>query len=232
MDKLFAVIPAAGIGTRMQSEVPKQYLPLQSRKVLDCTLKHFCRHREIDAVVVPLAEHDHWWSTLELADHEKIISTNGGEERCHSVLNGLRSLANMASSDDWVLVHDAARPCLRQADLDKLISTVRTAKHGGILALPVRDTMKRGDDSGYVLETVERTNLWHALTPQMFRLGELQDSIEHALQKKLLITDEASAMELSGHNVLLVEGHADNIKITHPQDLSLADLYLSNQEKS
>ncbi len=232
MDKLFAVIPAAGIGTRMQSEIPKQYLPLQNRCVLDCTLSHFCTHPEIEAVVVPLAEHDQWWSQLQLAEHEKIIATNGGKERCHSVLNGLRSLENVASSMDWVLVHDAARPCLRKTDLDKLIDTVRAADSGGILAVPVRDTMKRGDDSRHVVGTVERVNLWHALTPQMFRLGELRDAIENALQKDLLITDEASAMELSGHDVLLVEGHADNVKITHPQDLLLADLYLSNQEKT
>lgn len=231
MDRLFAVVPAAGIGTRMQSEIPKQYLPLHNRCVLDCTLEHFCSHPSIDAIVVPLAEHDQWWPQLQLAEHKKIISTSGGKERCHSVLNGLRALENEASNTDWVLVHDAARPCLRRADLDKLIDTVRAAASGGILALPVRDTMKRGDESGSVLATVERANLWHALTPQMFRLGDLRDSIENALQKNLLITDESAAMELSGHDVLLVEGHADNIKITHPQDLLLAELFLSNQEK-
>ena len=132
--------------------------------------------------------------------------------------------------DDWVLVHDAARPCLRRSDIDRLLERLAGHPVGGLLGVPVRDTMKRTDDTGLIERTVTRDNLWHAYTPQMFRFAMLRDALEEALRRKLLVTDEASAMELAGHRPLMVEGHGDNIKITRPEDLALAAFYLAQQE--
>jgi 2-C-methyl-D-erythritol 4-phosphate cytidylyltransferase len=147
------------------------------------------------------------------------------------VLNGLKALESDAGKDDWVLVHDAARPCLTRADLDKMILTLEDHPVGGILALPVRDTMKRGDSHLNITETVDRKGLWHALTPQMFRYSLLMSAIEEALTKSILVTDEAQAVELTGRQPLLIEGSAENIKITRQADLELADLYLYQAEK-
>lgn len=229
---IWAVIPAAGIGTRMQVDIPKQYLKIQSKCILEYTLERFCLHPRISGVVVALADHDPYWSTLFISGHKKMLQCTGGAERCHSVLNGLQRLADVASPEDWVMVHDAARPCVRVEDIDKLINTVSLGGIGGLLAVPVRDTMKRADKSNCVVETVDREGLWHALTPQMFRIVELAEAINNALQRDLLVTDEAQAMELCGIAPLLVEGHPDNIKVTHPRDLLLAELYLSQQENN
>ncbi len=229
--KIWAVIPAAGIGHRMQADVPKQYLKIKGKCILEHTLERFCFHPGISAVVVALAENDPWWPDLGIARHEKIIRTSGGKERCHSVLNGLRTLAEIAAAEDWVMVHDAARPCLRGEDMDKLIATVTGTGKGGLLAIPVRDTMKRTDNENRVTETVDRNRLWHALTPQMFRLAELSGAIDNAIQQAQLVTDEAQAMESQQSPPILVEGHPDNIKVTHPRDLILAELFLSQQEE-
>lgn len=229
--KIWVVIPAAGIGTRMSSETPKQYMKIQNKCILEHTLERFCFYPEIDGVVVALAEGDPYWSSLSISSNEKLMVTSGGEERCHSVLNGLRYLDEFAQGDDWVLVHDAARPCLRVEDIKKLINTVIEKGGGGLLAVPVRDTMKRADNKNCVTETVDRSGLWHALTPQMFRLADLRTAIENALAEGMLVTDEAQAMELCGVSPLLIEGHSDNIKITLPLDILLAELFLSQQGK-
>lgn len=228
--KIWAVIPAAGIGTRMQTDIPKQYLKIQDKCILEYTLARFCLHPRISGVVVALADNDPYWSTLPISGHAKMLHCTGGAERCHSVLNALQRLAQVAAPDDWVLVHDAARPCVRVEDIDKLINVVSVGGIGGLLAVPVRDTMKRADKSNSVAETVDRAGLWHALTPQMFRIVELAEAIDNALRRDLLVTDEAQAMELINKAPLLVEGHPDNIKVTHPRDLLLAELYLSQQE--
>jgi 2-C-methyl-D-erythritol 4-phosphate cytidylyltransferase len=224
----WAVIPAAGVGSRMQSEIPKQYLRVSGRCVLEHTLDCFCSHPRITGIVVVLAAGDNHWKGLPGFRHARVMTAPGGVERFHSVLNGLRHLHDRAGQSDWVLVHDAVRPCLHHADIDALIEAVRDHPVGGLLALPVRDTMKRADASGEVIETVSRGGLWHALTPQMFRLAMLEQAIERAIDESILITDEAQAMERCGHRPLLVEGRADNIKITRPGDLALAELFLSN----
>jgi 2-C-methyl-D-erythritol 4-phosphate cytidylyltransferase len=157
-----------------------------------------------------------------------VTTTIGGAERCHSVLNGLGALPG-ATGDDWVLVHDAARPCLRQADLTTLIDTLAADACGGILAVPVRDTLKRCRADGHIEHTVDRERLWHALTPQMFRVRVLRDALRATLAAHRLVTDEAQAIELAGFVPRVVEGHADNIKITRPEDLALADHYLRTQ---
>jgi 2-C-methyl-D-erythritol 4-phosphate cytidylyltransferase len=226
--KFWAVIPAAGVGSRMQADRPKQYLPLHGKTVLEHTLARFLEHPQISGVVVALSEEDPWWQELAL-QHPKLYVALGGAERCHSVLNALNALLSQADEMDWVLVHDAARPCLRREDIDHLINALHEHPVGGLLGLPVADTVKRTGNDDTVLETVPREHLWRALTPQMFRLGELRAALESALEQGHLVTDDASAMELAGKAPKMIEGHGDNIKITRPQDLALAELYLAQQ---
>jgi len=165
------------------------------------------------------------------AKERKVLLGSGGAERAQTVLNGLRALETYAAPDDWVLVHDAARPCVRHTDIDSLLAAVAGHADGGLLALPLSDTVKRADHNGCIEETVPRTGLWRALTPQVFRLAALRDALESAMRAGVEITDEASAMEYSGARPRLVHGHADNIKITLPEDLALAELFLREQER-
>lgn len=225
----WAVIPAGGSGQRMGGAVPKQYLSLRGRAVIEHTVERLARHRLIQGVVVAVAAGDRWWEGLRFDLPAPPLRAAGGKERCHSVCNALELLTARAADDDWVLVHDAVRPCLRATDLDRLFSELRDHPVGGLLGLRVRDTMKRTDAHGQVLETVSREGLWHALTPQMFRLGALRRALEAAIERGVHVTDEAQAMELAGHAPRMVEGHPDNIKITQQQDMALADLYLANQ---
>jgi len=216
----------------MGAQMPKQYLALRGRTIIEHTIARFAEHPRISGVMVALSHEDKYWGELGCARLPKVHRTAGGVERCHSVLNALKALAWNSSYIDWVLVHDAARPCLRASDIDKMIDLVSEHPVGGILAVPVRDTMKRGGAGGEVTETVERKDLWHALTPQMFRIGPLASAIEKAIDLGHLVTDEAQAMELAGQAPLLVEGHVDNIKITQPEDLVLAELYLRHREET
>ena len=225
--KYWAVIPAAGIGSRMAAEIPKQYLEIAGKTILEHTLNRFFDHPKITGVVLVISPDDQYWEQLKMTSVKPLIVAQGGAERCHSVLSALQTLEDHADQQDWVLVHDAARPCLRSADIDKLIKEVADHDVGGLLAAPVRDTMKRGLDN-VVTETVERTGLWHALTPQMFRLSDLKAALGNTLQKGLVVTDEAQAMESINKMPLLIEGHVDNIKITRPQDMELAAHYLES----
>jgi len=222
----WAIVPAAGSGTRMGGDRPKQYLPLHDKPILQHTLERL-HSAGVMGIVVCLAENDNNWSTLTLPPC-LVIPATGGSERCYSVFNGLCALQPHAQPDDWVLVHDAARPCVRVADIAKLMKTLANHPVGGLLAVPVRDTMKRADNQGNILETVSRNGLWHALTPQMFRLQFLTEVLHNVIRRGELVTDEAQAMERFGYSPLLVEGHSDNIKITQPQDLLLAELFLAN----
>jgi 2-C-methyl-D-erythritol 4-phosphate cytidylyltransferase len=226
----WAIIPAAGAGTRMDLDTPKQYLKLLDKTVLEYSVDLFCEYQAIKGVVIVLCDGDPFWPETGLANNTKINVTQGGVERCHSVQNGLQCLRTIADPDDWVLVHDAARPCLQKSDIDKLIISLEDNLVGGLLALPVKDTMKRGDQNGNVLETVNRQGLWHALTPQMFRFSLLESAIDNALSQNIIVTDEAQAIELYGKQPILIEGSARNIKITNPGDLKLAELYISQQE--
>jgi len=228
LSRCWAVIPAAGVGSRMQADRPKQYLPLLGETVIETTLQRLLSHARISGGVVAISSDDGWWPALSVDVDKPLWVADGGTERCHSVRNALRCLSAQAEDDDWVLVHDAARPCLRTEDVDELIRCCETHPVGGLLAVPVKDTLKRADAAQTVLETVDRNRLWQAQTPQMFRLGALRDALQQALDANALVTDEASAMERAGHAPLLVEGHADNLKITHPEDLALAALYLQH----
>lgn len=215
------VVPAAGIGRRMNSALPKQYLKIGDSTVLERTLDVFLSYPRVSKIIVCLRDDDDYFSSLGCSADPKIIRARGGEERVDSVLSGLEHV-----STPWVMVHDAARPCLSHEDLDLLIDGV-SGSCGGILGIPVRDTMKRTDKELSIIGTVERSLLFHALTPQMFRTSELKESIKKALAAGWSITDEASAMEYAGFRPLLVEGRSDNIKITRPSDLALAEFILN-----
>jgi 2-C-methyl-D-erythritol 4-phosphate cytidylyltransferase len=210
---------------------PKQYLPLRGRAILQHTLERIGRYPRLRGLVVGIAADDAYWPTLATEIPTLMTTYVGGAERAQTVLNGLRALETYAAPDDWVLVHDAARPCVRHADIDALLAAVTGHADGGLLALPLSDTVKRADHNGCVEDTVPRARLWRALTPQVFRLAALSDALESAMRAGAQITDEASAMEYSGARPRLVHGHADNIKITLPEDLVLAELFLREQER-
>ncbi len=224
----WAVVPAAGVGKRMGADRPKQYLQLAGKTVIEHSLQRLCSLQAICRVVVAVSAEDSYWADLHHS--EKVQQTLGGSERFHSVFNALQHLQGQAAATDWVLVHDAARPCVRPADIENLMRKLANHPVGGLLATPVRDTLKRANAYAEVTETVNRANLYHALTPQMFRYAALYAALEQVLERGLSITDDAQAMELAGHSpILLVESHADNIKITHPHDLALAELFLRQQ---
>ncbi len=228
--KYWVIIPAAGSGTRMGTDLPKQYLPLAGKTVIEHTLSRFGDHPQISGIVVALSSQDKIWDSLQYKCPKKLIRAEGGAERCNSVLNAFNELSGYASEQDWVLVHDAARPCLQADDISQLIQELGNHPVGGLLAVPVRDTMKRTDNNGVVQETVMRENLWHALTPQMFRFGDLRDALTQAVTDGVEVTDEASAMEYAGKQPKLVKGRWSNIKITHPEDIALAEFYLEQHD--
>ncbi|MEN8106473.1 MAG: 2-C-methyl-D-erythritol 4-phosphate cytidylyltransferase [Pseudomonadota bacterium] len=228
---VWAVVPAAGSGARMQSATPKQYLPLAGKTVLEHTLAALFSVERITGVVVAIADADSAWPVVaDTFTGKRLEQVAGGEQRCHSVLHALTYLSGHAGDDDWVLVHDAARPCVRPADIDVLIDTLVAATDGGLLGVPVCDTMKRVAATGGVTATVDRQGLWHALTPQLFRLGQLRAALQQGIAAGISLTDEASAMEAAGYTPRMVEGHRDNIKITVASDLALAAHYLENRD--
>lgn len=227
MRRCHAIVPAAGVGKRMGAAIPKQYLPLAGRPVLEHTLACLLAEPRIAGIVVALGAEDEWWPTLQLGDRRRITRVEGGAERADSVMNALRALDGVADAEDWVLVHDAARPCLPRADLERLFCELADDPVGGLLAAPVRDTMKRAGDGPRVAATVDRSGLWHALTPQMFRFALLREALAAALAARVAITDEASAIEWFGLQPRLVEGSAANLKITRPEDLRLAEFFLT-----
>lgn len=216
----WAVIPAAGVGARMAADRPKQYLQLGGRTILEHSLACFLDHPGLKGLVVSLAEDDPYWPDLASARDPRIQRAPGGAERADSVLNALLHLhAQGAADDDWVLVHDAARPNLARTDLDKLLGELAHDPVGGLLAVPAKDTLKRADAHGRVAETVDRSTIWQAYTPQMFRLGALHRALADSLVADVAITDEASAMEWAGQAPRLIEGRSDNLKVTRPEDL-------------
>lgn len=216
----------------MGTEIPKQYLPLRGAPVLAHTLERLASHPGVHGVVVALTPGDAYFAAMQLSFRERLLEAPGGRERSDSVLNALEQVAATVTIEparDWALVHDAVRPCLHRADLDRLIDAALGSKHGALLATPTRDTMKRVR-GGHVVETVAREELWHALTPQMFPLTALRSALEAARAEGVQVTDETQAMERTGWQPLAVHGRADNIKITRPEDLELAGHFLSHME--
>lgn len=226
-EKIVAIVPAAGIGSRMNSSIPKQYIKLGMLTVLEYTLNKLLSFPQIDKIVVVINSNDNWFNTLSVAQHDKITITYGGDNRSDSVLAGLTLL----DDSDWALVHDAARPCVSHRDIAKLIEHVLISKQGAILATKVTDTIKKAFDHNLnqIQKTYDRNLLWAAATPQMFNAKALKINLSSALYQGLNITDEASAMEFAGSYPSLIECRRDNIKITRQEDLALAKFYLQEQ---
>ena len=224
--RLWVVIPAGGTGSRMGGP-PKQYRPLGGSTVIEQTMQPFLSRGDMAGIVLCLSEHDLQGRQIA-ATLSQCHVADAGTERSDSVLNGLRWLVDTgtAKPNDWVLVHDAARPCLPAADLKKLIDCCCAAGNGGLLALPVRDTLKYSADNKLAEKTIDRSPLWQALTPQMFPLAQLHHALVHCAENQLSVTDEASAIEQLGHRPQLVVGSALNLKVTWPGDLEIAERLL------
>ena len=226
----WAVVPAAGSGKRMNAEVPKQYLQLCGQSVLQHTLQRLLDFNLYEAIVVALAQDDDRFNELPVAGDARIDRVVGGAERSDSVLAGLDRLKGRAAEDDWVWVHDAARPCVSESEMRDLQEALSASANGALLARPVVDTVKMADAEGRVSQTLDRSLLWLAQTPQVFRYKALSEALIQAREQGWLITDEASAMERAGGNPLLVPGLSSNIKITRAGDLQLAESYLLQEQ--
>ncbi len=224
----WAIVPAAGVGKRMGAEVPKQYLEVGGKPVLQHTLERLLSVESITGIHVALGHEDGYWPGLPFSGHPRIRAVPGGRERADSVYSALLHLADRAQADDWVLVHDAARLCITRRDVLKLMEALQDDPVGGILALPVSDTLKTVEDQ-HITGTPDRQRIWRALTPQMFRYGLLKKALLDAAGRNQVVTDESSALELAGYPPRIVEGRPDNIKITRPEDLPLAAFYLERQ---
>lgn len=231
---LVAVVPAAGIGKRMQATCPKQYLRFANKTLLEHTIERLLSHPNIDEIILVLNANDSYFSELAIAKNAHVKTVIGGDERVDSVLAGLHRVDK--NSYPWVLVHDAARPCVTHQDITKLIEHSFNFNTGGLLAMPVRDTMKRAKCDKNLFSQVDfteqRTDLWHALTPQMYKIEQLISAIEYAKRRDKDITDESSAIEYYGLPSALIEGRSDNIKVTRPDDLALAEFILLTQQRS
>ena len=232
MSKFFAVIPAAGSGSRMGNSLPKQYLPLAGRPMIYHAVHTLCISPEITSVFVILSPEDREWLKHDWSEFSsKLIVFNcGGETRAMSILNGLKAASeeSFIDNDDWVMVHDAARPCLSEELLKKLLDELSDDAVGGLLAVPLSDTLKRGGTNNRVQKTEPRKDLWQAQTPQMFRYKLLLDAL--CKPDSIAMTDDASAVEALGLCPKLVLGDVSNIKITYPKDLVLAELILRAQK--
>lgn len=240
---LWAVIPAAGIGERMGAGLPKQYLSLGDASILQRTVDRLLRIADLQGVIVVLAADDSRWAELPASSHNRVYTCIGGASRAQSVVSGLQYLSTLSSDNSWVLVHDAARPLVALSDIQRLLSAVyNSGSEGGILAVPVHDTLKKSDEFNAIEQTVSRHDLWLAQTPQLFRCGQLLSALQKAVSLAQLregtenrvenrlpaVTDEASAMELAGFSPLLVEALQPNFKITRPADLQLAEAFISH----
>lgn len=230
--RIWAIIPASGVGHRMQSDRPKQYLSFCDKTVLEHTLDRLLGCDQVHGVILVLREDDEYWPKLQYHADKPLHIAHGGAERQDSVINGLILLHQVDKEECYAMVHDAARPLVQYEELSALINAVKQNKSGAILASPVADTLKRGDSSGHISETVDRNNLWRAFTPQLFESALLLDALQQAKNNQQVMTDDAAAMAAVGHAVQLVEGRSDNIKITRPEDLRLAEQIWKNQQQS
>jgi 2-C-methyl-D-erythritol 4-phosphate cytidylyltransferase len=228
----WVVVPAAGRGSRFGGERPKQYLPVAGRPLILHTLERLLAHPAIVGAMVVLAADDAYWPGIETVAGKTVLTCTGGAERADSVLAGIAALPESVRQDDFVLVHDAARPNLAPADLDRLLERGGADPVGAILAAPVRDTLKRAGDDGGIDRTEPREALWRAFTPQMFRRLQLRRALEAARAAGVAITDEAMAMERQGLRPLLIEGSEDNFKITTPADLARFEFLLVHPRRT
>lgn len=224
------VVPAAGIGTRVGGSIPKQYQLLSGRPLIEHTLERLLQVVP-KTIVVAIHPSDCHWQHLPIAQDDRIRTVTGGARRTDSVRLALAALATEAGAEDWVLVHDAARPCVTIADITLLMTTLHDNAIGGLLAVPVQDTVKRVSDTHLVVSTENRANLWLAQTPQAFRFGILRQALEHADARQGACTDEAAAVEKLGYQPQVVRGRRDNIKVTEPEDFVVAGAILDSQRK-
>jgi len=231
MNNAWIVVPAAGVGERMGGSTPKQYLSLGDASVLQQTLQQLLKVPDVQGIVVVLSADDTLWSGLEAAKDPRVYTVIGGSTRAESVMAGLQFVLDNSSRETWVLVHDAARALIQLSDIQRLTDAVyNSGAVGGILGMPVQDTLKRADEYYCIEDTVDRQALWQAQTPQLFPVGSLHDAMTNALSdSKVVVTDEASAMELAGQNPLLVEALQPNFKITRPVDLRIANALLNDE---
>lgn len=240
--RLWAVVPAAGVGRRMEAAHPKQYLPLAGKTVIEHSLAALLNIPSLHKIIVALGADDEYWRDLGCAEDARIAQVEGGKERQDSVLNALEALCELhgADAEDWVLVHDAARPCVETADVEGLVTAVISACQqdahygGGLLAASMDNTVKESQETGrtalpHVVATRQRELLWQALTPQLFPLGLLKQALHDAAARAVALTDESSALERLGYRPLLVAGSKTNIKITHASDLLLAEAILASR---
>lgn len=228
INKYWLIIPASGIGARIKSNIPKQYIKLTSGKtILDTTLEKFINIKKIAGFIVAIDKKDNFFSESKYINHKKLLTTvYGDNKRFISVLNAVRALDKWANDNDWVLVHDACRPCISERLVLNLINNLKNEKVGGLLATPVVDTIKKAGDFDYVAKTVDRNNLYQAQTPQMYRFWIIKKALEEVINNKLTITDETQAVEHLGLKAKIVKSDTRNIKITHPEDIDLANFYL------
>ncbi len=240
---VWVVIPASGVGSRMHSDIPKQYLQVHGKTILEHTINRFVSLPAISGILVVVSELDNYWADLKNSIQNKyqselltLASTFGGDERSGTVLKGLSYLLNEKGlkPEQWLMVHDAVRPCVREKDILKLLDARFNSGTGGaMLGVPVKDTLKQANPNKQTItKTLSREGVWHAQTPQLFQLGALFDALHKAKRAKVLITDEASAMEFSNQSVQLIEGSSDNIKLTTPTDLKLIEYLLDDSEET
>ena len=226
----WAIVPAAGTGQRFGAELAKQFHSIGDKLVADHTLGRLLNISNIEKILVPCDTSAESWAEVSAVKDQRVELIAGGEERVHSVLNGLRALVDIAASDDWVLVHDMARPCITSGDINKLIKQLSGHPVGGILATPISDTLKKINSQSAIEKTFDRSDYRGAQTPQMFRYGLLVRALEAMLQEQQVPTDEASAIEYLGEQAMIFEGRRDNIKITHREDLIIAQAIMGYQE--
>ncbi|WWO98615.1 MAG: 2-C-methyl-D-erythritol 4-phosphate cytidylyltransferase [Candidatus Dasytiphilus stammeri] len=231
-----AIVPAAGIGKRMQLSYPKQYLTINGKTILEYALAMLLEHPVINRIIIVLNSNDKWFKSLPLPRNMKNITTIIGDNtRAGSVMAGLQAInKDLAAEEEestWILIHDAVRPCLHRTDLDRLLSIRTVNSIGGILVTPVRDTIKRSELNRSIISyTITRNNLWHALTPQLFPLILLRKCLQQAFKNNRELTDDSSALEYCGYHPSLIIGRGDNIKITYQEDIDLAKFYIQKQK--
>ena len=229
MPGVWVVVPAAGRGTRFGSPLPKQYLQVAGQPLIAHTLAALLSHPMVDGALVAISANDADWPGWTAFQEKPVLTCVGGDTRAQSVLAALEALPAAVRADDFVLVHDAARPNLRSEDLQQLLERGRADPVGAILAAPVRDTLKRAGDDGGIDGTEPRQHLWRAMTPQLFRRFQLTRALQEAGKAGVEVTDESMAMELQGLRPLLIEGSEDNLKVTTPADLSRFEYILSQR---
>ena len=236
--KFWLIIPAAGIGSRMQMDKPKQYLQIENKTILEHTVACFLDHPAFEEVYVGLSEQDVYFEQCGLNLDSGITTYKGGRERADTVLKGLECISDKANPEDWVWVHDAARPCLSKQEIDLLIDELKHTDIGLVLGVPVSDTLKRVSDSkvldhrSEISVTVDRAGLWRAMTPQIFKYGALRQALEFCRDNNKVVTDEASALENIGKRASMVQGSEQNIKVTLPADIAKAQEFIAKKISS